>query len=88
MEDEQHIKHIEEALRRVFEFGQENQRFIDVSRVPLICQSIVQINDNVREIKENMVSKDRFVLVERTVYGGVTVILLAVLGALVKLVVM
>jgi len=87
MEDEKVIQHLEEALRRTFAFGQENQRFVDVSRIPLICQSIVQMAADVKEIKEDMVSKDRFVLVERVVYGGVSLILVGVLGALIQLVV-
>lgn len=87
MDEEKQITRIEEALKRVFGFGEERQLFVDVSRIPLICQSIVQMSDDIKEIKDNMVPKDRYLIVERLMYGAVAFILLAVLGALIARVV-
>lgn len=61
-------------------------RFIDVSRVPLICQSIVQISEDIKEIRENMINKDQFSPVQKVVYGLVAVLLLGVIGAVLAMV--
>lgn len=87
MEDHAIQKAIEEGIKNAFSVGQENQRFIDVQRIPLICQSIVSIDERLKSIDDKMVTKERFVLVERMVYGAAVTILLAVLGALVTLVI-
>lgn len=87
MENEKEITQIEEALKRVFAFGEERQLFIDVRRIPLICQSIVQMSDSIKNIEDKMVPTERFELIERVVYGAVAFILLAVLGAVISLVI-
>lgn len=43
-----------EALREVFGEYTEQQRFIDLKRVPLICKQIEYIHENIAEIKTMM----------------------------------
>ena len=87
----QATKALAEALRQVFGEGQERQRFIDITRIPLICQSIINISDDLKAINlkldEKVVSQDQFGPVKAIVYGLVSTILLAVLGAVVGLVI-
>ena len=45
---EKEISRIAESVKRLEEGG---GRFIDLSRVPLICQSIVDIREDLKEIK-------------------------------------
>src|SRR3990167_2652069 len=91
---EKEISSIAEAVKRLEEGG---GRFIDLSRVPLICQSIVDIREDLKEIKQN--SKDLgelkiamvklssdFDPVRKVVYGIMTVVSLAFLGAVIALV--
>lgn len=65
---------------------ESHPRFIDVSRVPLICQSIIQINASLDELKENMVSKEAFWPVKTLVFGIVGLMLAGIVGALMVLV--
>ncbi len=79
-----------EALRQVFGEGQERQRFIDITRIPLICQSIIQMGDDLKEMNkkldEKVVTQDQFAPVKIIAYGLVTSVMLAVLGAILALV--
>lgn len=43
-----------DALREVFGEYQDQQRFIDLKRIPLICKDIAGIHSNIGEIKEMM----------------------------------
>jgi hypothetical protein len=45
-------KEIREAVEDAFSSSVKDGRYVDVSRVPLICQSIVQIHKDVSEIKD------------------------------------
>ena len=63
-------------------------RFVDVSRVPLICQSIVGIHDSLKEIREGMVTQVEFKPIKSIVFGLVGLILIAVVVALLGLVVL
>lgn len=40
-----------DALRQVFGENEKTQRFVDVSRIPLICKSIVDMHENIKDIK-------------------------------------
>ena len=77
------------ALENTFnlEDSSGQKRFLDITRVPLICQSIVGIHQSLEDIKKNMVSQESFWPVKTIVYGGVGIILTAVMTALVYLVV-
>lgn len=61
----------------------EKGRYIDVSRVPLICQSLIGLDKKMDE----MVTQDQFWPVKTLVYGFVGLVLIAVVGALIAIVV-
>lgn len=42
------------ALRDVFGENEDAKRFIDVSRIPLLCKSVLDIHKNIDEIKDNI----------------------------------
>lgn len=50
------------ALRDVFGEGVASGRFIDVTRIPLICQSIISLHGDISEIKDNIKWAVRIVL--------------------------
>ncbi len=81
-----------EALRQVFGEGQERQRFIDITRIPLICQSIIQMGDDLKEINKKIDSKfvtnEAFTPVKLIAYGLVSLTMLTVLGAILSSVIM
>src|SRR3990167_3268237 len=52
---EKEISRIAESVKRLEEGG---GRFIDLSRVPLICQSIVDIREDLKEIKQSIKDLD------------------------------
>lgn len=84
------VNSLSEALREVFEEKGGQKRFIDVTRIPLICQNIDGIHTTLKsidtKIDEKLVTKERFAPVEKIVYAIVGVVGLGVLGALIKLV--
>lgn len=75
-----------EALRDVFGEGETSGRFVDITRIPLICKSILDMHANLTEIKEMLdqkfVSKERFAPIEKVVYGLVGLMLTAVVVAI------
>lgn len=66
-------------------------RYVDVSRVPLICQSIVGLDKKMGEIQtsldEKYVTKEQFWPVKIVVFGAVAIMLTAILGAIILLVI-
>jgi hypothetical protein len=72
------------ALDKTFNLNDINgpKRFLDMSRVPLICQAIIGIHESLEDIKKNMVSKDQFWPVKTFVYGLVGVLLTGIAGAI------
>ena len=82
-------KVIKDALDDLFDEKQSTQRFIDVSRIPLICKSIIDIHANISEIKGMMkdeaakfVNQDQFYPVKSIVYGLVGLLLTGIIGSL------
>lgn len=75
------VKIVSDAL------GDNPTRYIDTSRIPLICKSIFNIEANLIEMKKNMVNQDQFWPVKTITYAGAGIVLTAVVGALVALVV-
>lgn len=61
------------------------KRFVDISRVPLICQAILGIHQSLEDIKGNMVNQDQFTPVKIIAYGLVGTTMLGVLGAILSL---
>ena len=86
------VKALSESLRDVFGELEDSKRLIDVTRIPLICKSIIDTNTKINEINNKLDTKfvtvEAFLPVQKLVYGLVGIILLAVVGALVGLVVM
>lgn len=90
----EHVEAIAEALRRVFGEGVAEQRFVDVSKIPLLCRSVVDIHESLKEIKTMLtnldrryVSKETFNPVRNVVYSGVGLILLTVAGAILTVII-
>jgi hypothetical protein len=52
--DERITKSLSDALRDVFGEKENSGRFIDTSRIPLICQDIKGIHGEVADIKDNL----------------------------------
>lgn len=82
------------ALREVFGENEVSGRFVDVQRIPLICKSIIDINEKLTDIVSRMeksdekhVSQDQFWPVKTIVYSGVGIVLAAVLTAVIGVVV-
>ena len=73
--EKQMIDSFQKALEEVFKIkdGDGNKRFVDVSRIPLICQSIVQLHEDVGKIRENLT------WIVRMIIGSVVLGLLALL---------
>lgn len=73
---------IADAVERGFKAGVDEKRYIDVTRIPLICQSIVSIDGKL----DKLVSKEEFWPVKTLVYGITALMLSGVVGALLVLV--
>ncbi len=73
---------ISDAVERGFKAGVDEKRYIDVTRIPLICQSIVSIDAKL----DRLVSKEEFWPVKTLVYGITGLMLSGVIGALLVLV--
>lgn len=87
-----------DAVREIFSSNVSAGRYIDVSRIPLICQNIdglhqvsketlSKIKDIDEKLEKKYVTKEQFALVKNLVFGAAAIILSAVLLALVYLVV-
>lgn len=90
-EEQQQIKVLSEVLRQVFGENQDAQKFIDVSRIPLICQNITGIHTNLLDIKEMLdkkfVTKESFNPVKNVVYGIIGIVLTTAFVAILKLII-
>lgn len=90
--DEAHKNEIDRAARRAVreELNAEmgDRRYINLERVPLICQSIVRMDKNLEEMKENLVTKDQFMPVKIIAYGLVGTVLTSVLLTILGVVLM
>lgn len=81
--DVQMKNEIREAVTEAFSAGVQDKRYIDVSRIPLICQSIVGIDEKL----DKLVTQAEFWPVKTLVYGITALMLSGVIGALLMLVV-
>ncbi len=54
LSDDRVTKSISTALRNVFNENVDTSRFIDVSRIPLICQNIDGLHSSVSNIEDNL----------------------------------
>ena len=82
---------LSDALREVFDAHKESGRFIDVSRIPLLCKAVLDIHENIKDIKNKLDNKfvtiEMFSPVRMITFGLVGAILFAVIGALMMLVI-
>ena len=65
-------KHAQDLLKTAVEASKE-KLYIDISRVPLICQSVIQINGHIAELKEMVKAENndhegRIRVIEKTVW--------------------
>jgi tetrahydromethanopterin S-methyltransferase subunit B len=90
-EEDRVTRALAEALRRVFGENEKSGRFIDVSRIPLICQNISGIHDTLRDIKEKLdddfVTKEAFTPYRNGINVVAGLVLTAVVGAILSLVI-
>ena len=81
-----------EALRDAFGEHEASKRFVDVTRIPLLCKSIIDTNKRLENIEsmlsDKYVTKEAFTPIKSLVYGATGLILVSVVGALLTLVVM
>lgn len=75
-------KEIRLAVEDAFSAQVLDKRYIDVSRIPLICQSIISIDKKL----DNLVSQDQFWPVKTIVYSMTGIILTGVIAALIALI--
>lgn len=52
--NESNVQSLSEALRKVFGEGETAGKFIDVRRIPLICQQIGNIHDSLKDMKDSL----------------------------------
>lgn len=90
---EETTKYLADALREVFGENQDARRFVDVTRIPLICNSIIGIHEELKELKEIMkdshnkfVNQDQFFPVRSIVFGIAGILGVASMGAVLKLI--
>lgn len=93
-QEERTTNALAEALREVFGENQKSQRFIDTSRIPLICKSIYDMHEKIERLLEWMekseernddryVNKDQWWPVKTIVYSGVGLALVALASAVI-----
>lgn len=80
--DDQTKQEIKQAVVEAFAASVDQGRYVDISRIPLICQSIVGIDKKLDEL----VTRAEFKPVQLLVYGLVSLILSGVIGALLMLI--
>mgnify|MGYP001584274005 FL=1 len=88
--DEHMTSILSNALREVFDAHKESGRFVDVSRVPLLCKSIIDMQGNIKDIINKLdtkfVTSEAFWPVRAIAYGLVGIIMVSVVGALLMLI--
>ena len=87
MTEDQHLREIiQEAVTYALNRGAKDKKYVDVGRIPFICDDIRAIHSALKEMNETKVTKDDFILIRNIVFGFVGLIVLAFMGALFTLV--
>lgn len=87
-------------LDEYFRRGQAEKRFVDVGRIPFICddirglhqesketkESVNEIKEAFKEMRQNSVTKDDFSLIRNIVFGFISLIVTGFMGSLMFLV--
>ena len=88
------VQVLADAIDKALQHTKGDQRFIDISRIPLICLSITGIHESLKEIKEMVsavrseyITKDQCTPVKNVVFGLVALMLSSVVVALISMVV-
>lgn len=80
-----------ELIKALDAYFNQDKKFIDVSRIPLICQDIRGIHKSLEDINQKLDNKyittDNFWPVKTLVYGAVGLMLTGILTALIYLVI-
>ena len=74
------------ALQNAIADSKDARMSAVMGRIPLLCESVLQIHLILKEIKEKQVTVDVFTPVKNLVYGGVALILVGFMGGLIYLV--
>ncbi len=83
--EERTTKALADALREVFGENQDARRFVDITKIPLICQSINGIHLSLTELKimmKDFDAKYASKLTEKIVFALVGLIVLGFMGSL------
>lgn len=90
--DQKSIEILAQAVTKAINDSKGDSRFIDLSRIPLICLSITNIGKDISEIKDMIASNRKesdaqhesfvkkggeYLLIRSIVFGGVALVLLA-----------
>lgn len=81
------------AIKEAFGEYESSGRFMDMKRIPLICKSIIDMHENIKEIKAVLVALDdkfvdrkEFTPIQKILYGLIGVLGITVIGSLLKLI--
>lgn len=89
-DDDRVTRALANALRRVFGENEKSGRFIDTSRIPLICAHIESMDANIKDIKEKLdtryVTVEAFSPYKKAMNAIAALILVAVVGGLLSLI--
>jgi hypothetical protein len=81
-----HLELMVKALKVVFPEAAhmpDDEMRIFLPRVPLICKSILTIEDSLKKISDGMVDKAEFKLIRAVVFGFVSLVLVGFVGVLI-----
>jgi len=88
-------KHMKEQLTEIVSdaLGENPTRYIDVSRIPLICKSIIAIDESLKNMDKKYINKDQFEPfresvknIETNISRGVWIILALVITAVMSVI--
>ena len=78
------------ALKEAFGEHTESGRFVDITRIPLICKSIIDTSTKIAEINDKLdtrfVTKEAFMPVKAIVYGAIGIGGTFIVGKLLNLI--
>lgn len=84
---------VESAIAKFFDRGVQEKKFIDVGRIPFICDDIKGIHNTLKRFDEDRVTQTDFLLLKqqsdltnKIVLGAIAIILIAFLGGVTLLV--
>jgi len=82
---------VSSAIAQFFDRGVQEKRYIDVGRIPFICDDLHGIHETLNKIEDKLdekyVTKEDYRPVKAIVYGAVGLILTSVMIALIALII-